>query len=80
LTFSPTAILVVEGRRQTAFSGESRTPSCAAPLRFDDIAANNTIFSYNIADASIQFVTHGTITDNQKKGLVQPDLDKVAPF
>ena len=39
-------------------------------VRPDDIAANNTLFSYNIADATIQFISKGTITDNQQQRLV----------
>jgi flagellar L-ring protein precursor FlgH len=76
----PNGNLVVEGRRQTAFSGEKQDAILRGTVRFDDIAANNTIFSYNIADASIQFVSHGTITDNQRKGWFNRIWDKVAPF
>ncbi len=49
-------------------------PSCAASSGHDDIAANNTLLSYNIADATIQFISKGTITDNQTQGLVHPHL------
>ena len=63
----PNGNLVVEGRRQTAFSGEKQDAILRGTVRFDDISANNTVFSYNIADASIQFVSHGTISDNQKR-------------
>ena len=71
---------LTEGRRQTAFSGEKQDAILRGTVRFDDISANNSIYSYNIADASIQFVSHGTITDNQKKGWFNRIWDKVSPF
>ena len=76
----PNGNLVVEGRKQTAFSGEKQDAILRGTVRFDDITANNTVFSYNIADASIQYVSNGTITDNQKKGWFNRVWDKVSPF
>src|SRR5271157_5819600 len=64
----PNGNLVVEGRRQTAFSGEKQEAILRGTLRGDDISATNTVFSFNIADASIQFISHGSVTDNQKRG------------
>ena len=49
-------------------------------IRYDDISANNTVYSYNIADASIQFVSHGTVTDSQNKGWFNRIWDKINPF
>jgi len=76
----PNGNLVVEGRRQTAFSGEKQDAILRGTVRADDISANNTIFSFNIADASIQFISKGTITDNQNKGWFTRIWDKVSPF
>jgi len=76
----PNGNLVVEGRRQTAFSGEKQDAILRGTVRFDDISSANTIFSYNVADASIQFVSHGTVTDNQNKGWFNRIWDKVDPF
>ena len=76
----PNGNLVVEGRRHTAFSGEKQDAILRGTIRFDDISANNTVFSYNIADASIQFVSSGTITDNQNKGWFNRIWDKINPF
>ncbi len=41
---------------------------CSAARCGEDVAANNTVFSYNVADASIKFIGKGTISDNQRKG------------
>ena len=76
----PNGNLVIEGRRHTAFSGEKQDAVLRGTIRYDDISANNTVFSYNIADASIQFVSHGTITDSQNKGWFNRIWDKVNPF
>jgi flagellar L-ring protein precursor FlgH len=76
----PNANLVIEGRRHTAFSGEKQDAILRGTIRYDDILANNTIYSYNVADASIQFVSHGTITDSQNKGWFNRIWDKINPF
>ena len=76
----PNGNLVVEGRRHTAFSGEKQDAILRGTIRYDDILANNTIYSYNVADASIQFVSHGTITDAQNKGWFNRIWDKINPF
>jgi flagellar L-ring protein precursor FlgH len=76
----PNGNMVVEGRLHTAFSGEKQDAIVRGVVRYDDIAANNTLYSYNIADATIQFISKGTITDNQSKGWVTRIWDKVSPF
>jgi flagellar L-ring protein precursor FlgH len=76
----PNGNLVIEGHRQTEFSGEKQDAVLRGTVRADDIAANDTVFSYNILDATIQFVSKGTITDNQRKGWFTRVLDKVNPF
>jgi flagellar L-ring protein precursor FlgH len=76
----PNGNLVVEGRRQTAFSGEKQEAVLRGTLRADDVTSTNTVFSYNIADASIQYISHGAITDSQNKGWFTKVWDKVSPF
>jgi flagellar L-ring protein FlgH len=76
----PNRNLVIEGSRETAFSGEQQTIILRGVVRPDDVAANNTIFSYNIADATIRFVSKGALTDSQKKGWFTKLFDKLSPF
>jgi flagellar L-ring protein precursor FlgH len=76
----PNGNLVIEGRLHTAFSGEKQDAVVRGIARPDDIAANNTLYSYNIADATIQFISKGTISDNQSKGWLTRVWDKVSPF
>jgi flagellar L-ring protein FlgH len=76
----PNGNLVIEGKRETAFGGERTTEVLHGVIRNEDVLANNTVFSYNVANATIQFITKGTITDSQRKGWFHRLWDKLAPF
>ena len=76
----PNGNMVVEGQLHTAFSGEKQDAIVRGTVRPDDIMANNTLYSYNIADATIQFMSKGTITDAQRKGWFTRVWDKLTPF
>jgi flagellar L-ring protein precursor FlgH len=76
----PNGNLIVEGKRQTSFAGESQDIILRGVVRPVDIAANNTVFSYNVAEASIRFVSKGTVTDSQRKGWFMRLWEKISPF
>lgn len=76
----PNRNLVIEGTRESSFSGEQQTILLRGTIRPDDIMANNTIYSYNVADATIKILSKGTITDSQRKGWFHRIWDKVSPF
>ncbi len=76
----PNHNLVIEGKRETSFSGEQQTAVLHGVVRMEDILANNTLYSYNIADAQVQIQTKGALTDSQKKGWFNRVWDKVSPF
>ena len=76
----PNRNLIVEGRRQTAFSGETQDAVLRGIVRPEDIGPNNTVFSYNVADASIRFISKGSISNAQKKGWFTRIWDKLTPF
>ena len=76
----PNRNLVIEGKRQTSFSGESQDVILRGIVRPYDITAANTVFSYNVADASIKFVSRGTVTDSQRKGWFFRLWEKISPF
>jgi flagellar L-ring protein precursor FlgH len=76
----PNGGLVIEGRRQTKISGESTDAILRGVVRHEDVMANNTVYSYNVADATIQFVSKGPVSDSQRKGWFTKIWDKVAPF
>jgi len=76
----PNQNLVIEGKRLTAFSGETQEILLRGVVRPADISANNTVFSYNVADATLKFVSKGTVSDNQLKGWFTRVWEKVTPF
>lgn len=76
----PNNNLIVEGTRESAFSGEQQTIILRGTIRQDDIMSNNTIYSFNVADATIKFVSKGAITDSQRKGWFHRLWDKFSPF
>ena len=76
----PNNTLVIEGTRKVSFSGETQDAVLRGIVRIEDVMANNTIYSYNIAEATIKYVSSGTITDNQKKGWFTRVWEKVTPF
>ncbi len=76
----PNRNMIVEGLRQTSFSGESRTVILRGTVRRDDISSANTVYSYSLADVSIKFVDSGAISNSQKKGWFTRAWDVLTPF
>jgi flagellar L-ring protein FlgH len=76
----PNQQLVIEGTRQTSFAGESQDIVLHGTVRSEDIAANNTVFSYNVADAKIRFINKGSVTDSQRKGWFTKIWEVLTPF
>lgn len=76
----PNNTLVIEGTKQISFSGETQDAVLRGVVRLEDVAANNTVFSYNVADASIKYISKGTVSDNQRKGWFTKIWEKVTPF
>jgi flagellar L-ring protein precursor FlgH len=76
----PNKSMIIEGTRETSFGGEQQTMVLRGTVRSEDIASNNTVYSFNIADANIKITTKGTISDSQKKGWFTRVWDKITPF
>ena len=76
----PNKNLVIEGKRETAFSGEKQTIILHGIVRAEDVAADNTVLSYNVANATVQIIGKGTVTDSQNKGWFNRIWDKINPF
>jgi flagellar L-ring protein precursor FlgH len=76
----PNGNLVIEGRRTTSFAGETQEAVLRGVVRAADITANNNVFSYNMADATIRYVSKGAISDNQRKGWFTRLWEKLTPF
>ncbi len=76
----PNNNFVIEGKRETAFSGERQTIVLRGVVRSDDVSSLNTVFSFNVSDATIQIIGKGTVTDSQRKGWFTRIWDKLNPF
>jgi flagellar L-ring protein precursor FlgH len=76
----PNGNLVIEGLRDISFSKERQFASLRGIIRPDDIQPDNTVLSSNVADAQVQIVTEGSLTDAQRKGWLQRLNDKISPF
>jgi flagellar L-ring protein precursor FlgH len=76
----PNGNLVVEGIREISFSKERQFASLRGIIRTYDVQADNTVLSTNIADARIEIVSEGTLTEAQKKGWLLRLNDKINPF
>lgn len=76
----PNHNLVIEGHRETSFGGEHQTILLRGVVRPEDVQPNDTVPSYNVADATIQIIGRGAVTDSTRKGWFTQILDKVIPF
>lgn len=76
----PNGNLVIEGQRETTFSGEEQKATLHGIVRQEDILANNTIYSYNIADAKVSIISKGSLSDSQRRGWFTWAWNKVTPF
>ena len=76
----PNGNLVVEGLREISFSKERQFASLRGLVRAYDILPDNTVLSSNMADARIEIISEGTLTDAQKKGWLLRLNDKINPF
>ena len=76
----PNRQLIIEGRRETSFSGEKQEAILRGTVRTEDVMANNTVFSYDVADATSKYLSRGTISDNTRKGWFSRVWEKLTPF
>lgn len=64
----PNGNLVLEGVRVVVAGGEKQFIVLSGIIRPQDITAANTVLSSNVANARIEFLSEGKITDSQRKG------------
>jgi len=76
----PNGNLVIEGVRVVTFSGETQYVVLHGLVRPDDVSSANTVQSSNIAEARVEFMTEGTLTDAQKRGWLSKLYEKLRPF
>ncbi len=76
----PNGNLVIAGARRLTFSGETQNVILHGIVRPADIANGNTVLSSNIAEARLEFISEGTLTDAQKRGWLTNLYEKLRPF
>jgi flagellar L-ring protein precursor FlgH len=76
----PNGNLVVEGSKIIRTGVEDQYAYLRGVVRPVDIEADNTISSTKIADAQVEFIPAGELTEAQKKGWLLRAWDKVKPF
>ena len=84
----PNGVLILEGARMVTFSGESYYAVLKGMVRPEDIGAGfreglryrNIVSSQYIADAQIEFVSKGSLNDDQKESWYQKIASMVNPF
>jgi flagellar L-ring protein precursor FlgH len=68
IEITETGNLVVEGTRTVVINGEKQLTTMRGVVRPEDISGQNTVFSYNVADAQITYTGKGEINSAAKPG------------
>lgn len=76
----PNGNLVVEGTRSVSVADEEQKMVLTGIVRPTDIQPDNTVLSSYVADARILFYGKGTLSNNQRKGLITRFLEWVNLF
>ena len=76
----PNGNLIVQGIRQSTYSGETQTVILRGAVRSLDIEADNTVYSYLLADLNIRYQSSGNITDAKNIGWFLYFWDNISPF
>jgi flagellar L-ring protein precursor FlgH len=76
----PNGNLVIEGKRIVTFSVETQYVVLHGIVRSEDVSPGNTVFSSNVADARVEFVSEGMLTDAQKRGWLSKLYERIRPF
>jgi len=76
----PNGNLVIEGIRQVSFSKERQFASLRGIIRPYDISMSNTVSSSAVADARIDLVSEGSLSETQKKGWLMRLDEKISPY
>lgn len=71
----PNGNLVVEGKKNLHINKENVTLTITGVVRRDDVRADNTVLSENVADAEIKATGRGVIADRQRRGILTRILD-----
>lgn len=76
----PGGLLQIEGARQIRVNEETEYMVVRGMIRAKDVEADNSIYSTQIADASIEYYGRGALADKQKSGWFTRLMDNIWPF
>lgn len=76
----PGGLLQIEGAREIRVNNETEYMVVRGMIRSRDIDSDNSIYSNQIADASIEYYGQGVLADKQKPGWFTRLMDNVWPF
>ena len=76
----PNGNLVIEGMRRVTMANEINYAVVRGYIRPKDIAPDNTILSSRIADAQVDFIGEGSLTEAQRQGWLNRLQSYVNPF
>lgn len=76
----PNGNLLIEGKQVVTVNNEEQCIILTGIVRPADITPENTVYSYNVADARIIYTGKGPLGDKQKRGVFEWLLDFLWPF
>lgn len=76
----PGGLLQIEGAREIRVNEETEYMVVRGMIRAKDVDADNSIYSTQIADASIEYYGEGVLADKQKPGWFTRLMDNIWPF
>jgi len=76
----PNGNLAVEARSRVAKTREKTVITLSGVVRPQDVAPDNTVYSYNISDLDINYESSGPVSGANERGWFLKFLDKIWPF
>jgi len=76
----PGGLLQIEGAREIRVNNETEYMVVRGMVRARDVDADNSVYSTQLADASIQYYGRGVLADKQKPGWFTRLMDNIWPF
>ncbi|MFW6255147.1 MAG: flagellar basal body L-ring protein FlgH, partial [Chitinivibrionales bacterium] len=67
--------LMIEGSKVVEINNEKEIIKVSGVVRPEDIGSNNIVYSYNVADAQINYSGKGTVHEGSRPGLLSRFLN-----
>jgi len=80
LDVKPNGTLLIEATKNIGQDDDEQIFRLSGLIRAQDVAADNSVLSTQVADLRLSKQTKGTVADNTKRGWLNTVIDKVSPF